>query len=57
MQPPDRRIARATTRDLGQSVPLFDAYRAFFASRTDGSSRRFLDAVGFATLSLPWSSW
>lgn len=37
-------IERATAADIGAIVPLFDAYRRFFAGRSDlGQARRFLD--------------
>lgn len=43
MKPPNRRIERATIRDLAQILGLFDAYRTFFAGSTDGSSYQFLE--------------
>jgi GNAT superfamily N-acetyltransferase len=37
-------IERATAADIGTIVPLFDAYRRFFAGRADlGRTRRFLE--------------
>lgn len=42
-KPFDCAIARATPQDVAQIVPLFDAYRAFFAGRqSTDESRRFL---------------
>src|ERR1700722_18031767 len=42
MGPASYRITRATADDVAQILPLFDAYRAFFAERTDDTSQRFL---------------
>jgi len=40
--PEDVVIRRAVVGDLEQLVPLFDAYRAFFAGGTPSGSREFL---------------
>ncbi|HEY2475252.1 MAG TPA: GNAT family N-acetyltransferase [Candidatus Cybelea sp.] len=42
MSPASLRVTRATAEDVGAILPLFDAYRAFFAGRTDDTSQRFL---------------
>jgi GNAT superfamily N-acetyltransferase len=42
MSPASFRVTRATAEDVAPILPLFDAYRAFFAGRTDDTSQRFL---------------
>jgi GNAT superfamily N-acetyltransferase len=49
LRPVERTITRAAPHDLTAVVPLFDAYRSFFAGHRDlAQSRRFL-AQRFAT--------
>jgi GNAT superfamily N-acetyltransferase len=43
MKVPDFRITRATIADVAQILPLFEAYRVFFAGDIDQMSRRFLE--------------
>ncbi|HEX4013864.1 MAG TPA: GNAT family N-acetyltransferase [Candidatus Cybelea sp.] len=43
MKSSDYRIERASARDVAHIVPLFDSYRSFFAGRSDGASRGFLE--------------
>jgi GNAT superfamily N-acetyltransferase len=42
VRPASFRITRASAGDVAHIRPLFDAYRAFFAGRTDDTSQRFL---------------
>ncbi|MFY9720717.1 MAG: GNAT family N-acetyltransferase [Candidatus Cybelea sp.] len=50
-------IARATTDDLEQVLPLFDAYRAFFAGSTSNVSRRFLEDRLRSNESVIFAAW
>ncbi len=43
MESADLRIARVALDDVEQILPLFDAYRAFFAESLDDIARRFLE--------------
>jgi GNAT superfamily N-acetyltransferase len=40
---PANSIVRATAQDVARLLPLFDAYRAFFAGGRDGRSSEFLE--------------
>jgi GNAT superfamily N-acetyltransferase len=44
MKPPPYRIDRARVADVPAILPLFEAYRSFFAGELDDASRGFLEA-------------
>jgi GNAT superfamily N-acetyltransferase len=51
------RIARATIDDVERILPLFDAYRAFFAGSTSEVSRRFLEERLRSDESVIFAAW
>jgi GNAT superfamily N-acetyltransferase len=57
MRPVSYRITRATAGDVAHVLPLFDAYRAFFAERTDDTSQRFLQERLAAEESVVFVAW
>ncbi|HEY2474999.1 MAG TPA: GNAT family N-acetyltransferase [Candidatus Cybelea sp.] len=57
MKPAPCRITRAAPGDVESILPLFDAYREFFAGSTDHASRHFLEDRLAAQESVIFVAW